>query len=275
MSSSSPSSVSTSRWVPERRLRERDRPHVQEVVAVALEARVGRDAHGDVEVAGHATARRGRTPTGEAQTLAVVDAGRHLHVDRLRDERTRPSPRHSRARRGDATAGRAARDARRRGDDLAEDRSADLAHLARATTHVAARRVGAGLAARALAALARDRAGGCRRWRWRRTRPARDRGATTASASGARGGTGLTVAERVATEERVEDVAEAERLAGALTGAAARARTFLAEDVVAPTALGILQRLVRDVDLLELSPRGRDRGCCRGGTGAPARGRRA
>ena len=37
-------------------LRERESPHVQEVVAIALEARIGGDAHGDVEIAGDPSA---------------------------------------------------------------------------------------------------------------------------------------------------------------------------------------------------------------------------
>jgi hypothetical protein len=58
-------------------------------------------------------------------------------------------------------------------------------------------------------------------------------------------------AEGITTEERVEDVAEAEGVAGGCA-APTRPRAVLAEEVVAPTALGILQRLVGDVDLLEL-----------------------
>ena len=91
MSSSSPSSVSTSRWVPSAACVNAMRPHVQEVVALALEPRVGRDAHGDVEVAGDAAARRGRAAAGEAQALAVVDARRgprrRSNATRARDRR--------------------------------------------------------------------------------------------------------------------------------------------------------------------------------------------
>ena len=59
-----------------------DTPHVQQVVAAALEVAMRGDAHRDVEVAGDAAARRGRAAPGEAQPLTVVDAGGHLDVDR-------------------------------------------------------------------------------------------------------------------------------------------------------------------------------------------------
>ena len=56
--------------------------------------------------------------------------------------------------------------------------------------------------------------------------------------------------ERVAAEERIEQVAEAERVGGGTTSRARAARR-LTEDVVAAAALGVAQRLVRDADLLE------------------------
>jgi hypothetical protein len=130
---------------PERGLGERDATDVQEVVALALEARVGRDAHGHVEVARGAAARCGRSAPGEAQPLAVVDARGHLHVDRALGAHA-PVATALLARGRDPAPGRAARDARRRGDDLADDRAPDLAHLARTAAHVAAGRVGARLA---------------------------------------------------------------------------------------------------------------------------------
>ena len=217
---------------------------------MTLEPRVGRDAHGHVEVAGNATARRGRTAAGEAEALPVVDAGRYLDVDRLRRAHA-PVTAALLARRGDAAPGGAAGDARCRGHDLAEDRPADLAHFTRTATDLAARRMGPGLATRALAALARDgqadvdgRGGAERRLR---EVEVHDR-----LGVGSARRTGLTVAERVAAEERVEDVAEPERLATRGAAASARACTVFAEDVVATPALRIFQRLVRDVDLLEL-----------------------
>ena len=77
-----PSSVSSVHLRAERGLHDRDRQPVPEVVAAAFEPRVRRDAHADVEVAGRAAARRGRTAAREPQPLAVVDARRDLDVDR-------------------------------------------------------------------------------------------------------------------------------------------------------------------------------------------------
>ena len=96
---------------PKRHLRERELPYVQEVVAVALEARIGRDAHGDVEIAGDPASRRGRTPTRQAEPLAVVDTCGHLDVDRARRAHA-PVASALVARCGDAAAGGTARDAR-------------------------------------------------------------------------------------------------------------------------------------------------------------------
>ena len=112
------------------------------------------DADGDVEVAGDAAARRGGPAAGEAEPLTVVDARGHLDVDgastrargRRRGIRGTASGSGCRFRRSDA---------RRRGDDLAEDRAPDLADLAGAAADVATRRVRARLATRALAARAR------------------------------------------------------------------------------------------------------------------------
>ena len=68
----------------ERGLDDRHRRAVDEVVAVAHELGIGRDADAHVQVAGHTTARRGRTALREPQPLAVVDAGRHFDVERPR-----------------------------------------------------------------------------------------------------------------------------------------------------------------------------------------------
>ena len=172
--------------------------------------------------------------------MAVVDTGGHLDVDRTRRAHATVAAALV-ARRGDAAPGRAARDARRRGDDLAEDRPAHLAHLARAAAHVAARGVGAGLAARSFAPLARDREadldGGGGAERGLREVEVHDRlGVGRARRTGR-----TAVAERVAAaEERVEEVAEAERLAaGRPADRRHRARAVVAEDVVATTPLGI------------------------------------
>ena len=110
--------------------------------------------------------------------------------------------------------------------------------------------MGAGLAARALAARARDRKSDVD-------------GGSVAERSlgeievdnrfrvGCAGRTALAAAaEGVAAEERVEQVAEPERIAAGL-GTCGRARAVLAEDVVAATPLGIAQRLVRLARFLE------------------------
>ena len=60
----------------ERRLDEADRDLGEDVVAVALEPLVALDVEHDVEMTGRA-ARRALALAGEAQRLAVVDAGRH------------------------------------------------------------------------------------------------------------------------------------------------------------------------------------------------------
>ena len=65
----------------ERGLRHRDLAPVHEVEALTLERRVPAHAHADVQVAGHAVARRGGPATGEPEPLPVVDAGGYLHLD--------------------------------------------------------------------------------------------------------------------------------------------------------------------------------------------------
>ena len=234
----------------ERRLRERDAANVEQIVALTFEAWVGRDVQRDVEVARDAATRGRRATPGQAQSLTVVDTGRNLDVDRTR--RANPAVATAVATRsGDAAAGGAARDARRRGDDLTEDRATHLTHLTRAAAHVAARGMGAGLAAGSVAAIARDgdahldRGGGAERG-------AREIEVDDHLGVGrARRTCRATRAERVTAEERVEDVAEPEGLATRTAGSTRTARTarpsrFLAEHVEATTALGILQHLVRD-----------------------------
>ena len=207
----------------QRHLRERETPYVQQIVAFALEARIGRDAHRDVEIAGDPTAWRGRASARQAEPLAVVDTGRHLDVDRPRRAHASVASALV-ARSGNAAAGGAARDARRRGDDLAEDGAADLAHLAGTAAHVAPRRVGAGLAARALAARARDRESDVD------GRGGAERGLGEIEVYdrlgvGRAGRAALAAtAEGIAAEERVEEVAEPERIAGRPAGAPAVAR---------------------------------------------------
>ena len=209
----------------ERGLRERDRAHVQEVFALAFEPLVGRDPHGDVEVARYSPAWGGGTATGEAQPLTVVDSRGNLDVDGARRAHTPVAPTLA-ARRRNATAGCTARHARRRGDDLTEDRAPDLADLARATADLAPRRVGTGLATRALAALAGDGQADVDRRRGAERGPGEvevDHDLGVGRPWRAR--LAAPVAEGIAAEEGVEQVAEPERLTGtARTAGAARPR---------------------------------------------------
>ena len=94
-SSTSPSSVGIDRRRPERRLghREVDRRH--DVVAVPHEARVRRDAHGDVRVACPAPGLARVTLAGEANALPVVDARRDPDLEPALDRPTRPAPSHA------------------------------------------------------------------------------------------------------------------------------------------------------------------------------------
>ena len=69
-----------------------------------------------------------------------------------------------------------------------------------------------------------------------------------------RAGRPAPAAEGVAAEEGVEQVAEPEGVAGLRSAGSPGARSAVrSEDVVAPAALGVAQRLVRDRDLLEAS----------------------
>src|SRR5438132_1259021 len=92
--------------------------------------------------------------TSSSSAVSRVGTRRDLDVDRARRADAAVASTFP-TRRGDAAAGRAARDARRGGDDLPEDGAPHLAHFARAAAHVAPRRVRPGLAARALTTLAR------------------------------------------------------------------------------------------------------------------------
>ena len=149
-------------------------------------------------------------------------------------------------------AGPAARDARRRGDDLAEDRAAHLAHLA------ACRRT------------RRSAPGGCPARspspRSARTRPGRRTSTVAVAPNAAWRGRGAPPPRRRAraagppgprppngSPPKNASKMSPNPNASPPTGgtAAGRARAVLAEHVVATTALGIAQRLVRDVDLLE------------------------
>ena len=86
---------------------------------------------------------------------------------------------------------------------------------------------------------------------------------------------GLTVAEGVAAEERVEDVAEAEGLAAAPDRRRHRARAVFAEDVVATTALGIRSVSYATLISLNCASASGSRVVVGVVAGAPARGTRA
>ena len=81
LTDSVPSSVSISSSVPRAAWRQRDPAQLEQVVASALETRVGLHPHAHVEIAGRSAARRGGAPTREPQALAVVDAGRNLDLE--------------------------------------------------------------------------------------------------------------------------------------------------------------------------------------------------
>ena len=134
----------------------REAQHVEEVVTVALEARVGPHGDGHVEVAGLAAPGGGRPPAGQAEPLAVVDARRDLDLDGGGEGDPPVAPAVA-AGREDLPARPPAGGAGGGGHHLAEDGAADGADLAGAAAGAAGRRVGAGLAAGTGAALALDR----------------------------------------------------------------------------------------------------------------------
>src|SRR5262249_14276134 len=139
-----------------RGLHHRDRELVPEFVAAAIERCVARDAYDRVEVARRSAARTTRALARQAQPLAFVDARRHFDFDRTRpiDDAHAPAPL---APIRNDLAGRGTRRARRRGDDLAEQRTARLPNLARTLALRTSIGVRAGRAARAIARLALDR----------------------------------------------------------------------------------------------------------------------
>ena len=149
----------------ERRLRHRQGDGRDHVVALAHEAAVGPHADVDVDVAGAAAEHAGVALARQADALAVVDARRHLDLERpllghpARRRRTRRTARDDHAAR--AAAGRAGAGA----DELAEDAVRDLADAAGAAARWAA------LDARARLGAARRRT--ARRSRRRRTGPRR------------------------------------------------------------------------------------------------------
>src|SRR6266540_6054090 len=235
----------------ERGLGEADRAHVHEVVAVAVEHGVRSDRDVDVQVTRNTAPRRGGTALGQAESLPAVDPRGHLDVDAPGGVHATFAPAVA-ARREDLAAGGAARRARRRRDHLAEDRAADLAHLARPSADVATRRVRPGLASRAVAPLARDRHPDLDRVhdterRLLQRELDRDLGVDAPR----RARRTPAVAEGVAAEERIEDVPQSERVPSGPGPRTPGRGAFRAEHVVPPAPLRIAQSLVRDRDLLE------------------------
>src|SRR6266511_2505592 len=235
----------------ERGLGEANCAHVHEIVAVAIEHRVRSDRDVDVQVTRDTAPRRGGTAFRQAEPLPAVDSGRDLDVDVPGGVDATFTPAVA-ARRENLAAGGATRGARRRRDHLAEDRAADLAHLAGSSADVATRRVRPGLASRAVAPLAGDRHPDLDRVHHTEGRLLQrelDRDLGVDAPCGAR--RAATVAEGVAAEEGVEQVPEPERVPRGPGARAPGRRAFRAEHVVPPATLRIAQGLVRDRDLLE------------------------
>ena len=146
----------------------------EDVVSLADEALVGADAHADVDVAG-AAAERARVPlAGEADPLAVVDAGRDVDLELALLERA-PRAVARLARMLDDAAGAAALRAGRLADELAEDAARDLLEPAGPAAALTGDDVRAGSGAVAAAGLAGGRQldGDRRPWRLGRLRRGR------------------------------------------------------------------------------------------------------
>jgi hypothetical protein len=86
---------------------------------VTLEARIGLDAHEQVEVAGRPTAGAGMASSREPDALAVLDPFRHVDRERLHAELV-PAAAAQLARRGSDLAVAAAGIARHRSHELPE-----------------------------------------------------------------------------------------------------------------------------------------------------------
>src|SRR5262245_14461868 len=152
----------------ERRLDDREVDLREDVVALAHEALVGTHAHEHVRVAGAAAERAGVALAGEADALAVVDAGRDVDVELARLEcAARAVARLARVL--DHLSAPTALRARRRADELAEEAARDLLQTAAPAAAVAPDRLRAGLDA--VAAARRAGHGGLERHR--HLRPAR------------------------------------------------------------------------------------------------------
>ena len=226
-SSTGPSSVSTATVAPSAACDDRQVDLREDVVALAHEPRVGLHAHEHVDVAGAAAERAGVALAGDADALAVVDAGRHLDLRARARSSVRPAPSHAWHGCSIDDAAAAAVRARLRADELAEDAARDLLQVAAAVAARAARR----LRARLDAVAAADRAGDRELERHAATVIPRAASTRSISISGADVGAALRrppdarAAEEVVAEERGEEVAEpADVEVGRLEAAASAGR---------------------------------------------------
>jgi hypothetical protein len=232
---------------PERGLREPDPSLVDQLGALAPEARVGGDVDGDIQASGRPAPRPGLALVGQPDLMALVDARR----DRDPEGPAALGPAVAaagRAGRLDDPALAAAAGAGRDVDHLAEHRLADHPDLAAALALGARRRVRSGLGAAAAARLAPPedreldlllRAQDRLLERDPEVVPEIRAGRRAAAPRGA----------GRAAEERVEDVREAAHPTEA--GGDVRLHSGGAEHVVALPALRVRQDLVRLVELLE------------------------
>src|SRR3989442_9797700 len=138
----------------ERGLAERDGEGEDEVIAVALEARVFGDLQDGDEVAPWTVARAGHALAPHGEVMVVGDARRHVDAQRLLGFDA-PIPAARRARIGDDGPLPRARGARRDGEQLAEQRLRLAAHLAGAAAGAARPRLRPRLGAAAAARRAR------------------------------------------------------------------------------------------------------------------------
>ena len=140
----------------ERGLGDADGQRGVEVVALALEARVAGDREVDEERAARAAPLPGRAALGQPQRRPVLDAGRHLHRERVLLHAPALAAAVG-ARVGDHLAGAAAARAGDAGHDLPQQRLAHPAQLAGALAVDAGDRLGARRRAPARARGARGR----------------------------------------------------------------------------------------------------------------------
>ena len=197
------------------------------------------------------------TAAGEAQPLTIVDAARDVDLDRMPPADAAGATTGI-ARVGDHLTARAARTARTRGDDLAQQRAAHLSDLAAAVAGRAPVGMGPERAAGSGAALALQEhlhiEGLARAEHDVGKREIEHRLGVGSACTGP-----TTAARAPSAEERVEQVVQTERTR---VERAARAegtgiRALGSEHVIAATPFRVAQRFVRVVDLLEALDRGR------------------